>query len=142
MLDVIQNIIKYGQAKERYPMASEIGHITIYKEKAFVYDGLKGDWVINNFEGYDDSEDETEYQPVMTLPSEDLLGLLKEFLEWKGERLGVLEMRRHYSNYFRGMRDIKHYRSILVQELSPSILFDVLDQIEERYSGEPIAAVS
>ncbi len=63
-------------------------------------------------------------------------------IEWKGERLGVLEMRRHYSNYFRGMRDIKHYRSVLVQELSPSVLFDVLDQIEERYTNEPIAAVS
>jgi len=55
-------------------------------------------------------------------------------LKWKGERLGVLEMRRHYSNYFRGLRHIKAYRSKLVQELDPAIVFELLEEIRERYS--------
>ena len=33
---------------------------------------------------------------------------------WKGERLGVVEMRRHYANYFRGLRDFKQHRLQLV----------------------------
>ena len=58
----------------------------------------------------------------------------------KGERLGVLEMRRHYSNYFRGLPQIKQYRSILVTEHDPSILFETLEEIRERYSQELVPA--
>ena len=55
-------------------------------------------------------------------------------IRWKGERLGILEMRRHYTNYFRGFRNIKYYRSQLVTHLEPDPLFAVIDQIEEVYS--------
>jgi nifR3 family TIM-barrel protein len=61
---------------------------------------------------------------------------LTHSIEWKGERLGILEMRRHYTNYFKGLRNIKYYRSKLVTELDPTILFEILDQIEEIYSKE------
>ncbi len=64
---------------------------------------------------------------------------LKFSLEWKGPKLGVLEMRRHYTNYFRGLRDIKHYRSKLVTEPDPSILFDIMDEINERYQAFELA---
>jgi len=59
---------------------------------------------------------------------------LQTSIEWKGERLGILEMRRHYTNYFKGLRNIKYYRSLLVTELNPSILFGILDEIESAYS--------
>lgn len=58
---------------------------------------------------------------------------LRHSIEWKGERLGVLEMRRHYTNYFRGFKGIKHYRSQLVQSLVPQDLYSILDEIEEVY---------
>ncbi|HFA49028.1 MAG TPA: tRNA dihydrouridine synthase DusB [Bacteroidetes bacterium] len=58
---------------------------------------------------------------------------LRHSIEWKGERLGVLEMRRHYTNYFRGFPHIKKYRSQLVTNLEPEVLFGVLDEIEETY---------
>ena len=35
-------------------------------------------------------------------------------IEWKGDRLGVVEMRRHYANYFKGLRDFKQHRLELV----------------------------
>ena len=35
-------------------------------------------------------------------------------VKWKGERLGILETRRHYSNYFKGIKDFKPYRTKLV----------------------------
>jgi len=59
---------------------------------------------------------------------------LQKSLEWKGDVLGVLEMRRHYTNYFRGFPNIKPTRMILVQSMSPAELFDTLDGIKERYA--------
>lgn len=55
-------------------------------------------------------------------------------IEWKGERLAIFEMRKHYSNYFKGLRDIKHYRMALVTTKDPKELFNILNQIEEKYS--------
>ena len=39
---------------------------------------------------------------------------LEMAINWKGERLGLLETRRHYSNYFRGVSNFKPYRTRLV----------------------------
>ncbi len=60
---------------------------------------------------------------------------LRHSLSWKGPRLGVLEMRRHYTNYFKGFPNIKPLRSKLVTEAEPSALFELLDTVEKQYSG-------
>ena len=54
-------------------------------------------------------------------------------LAWKGEKLGVLEMRRHYTNYFRGFPYIKTYRKVLVSSHEPGVLLDTLETIREVY---------
>lgn len=59
---------------------------------------------------------------------------LTHSIAWKGERLGILEMRRHYGMYFRGLRNIKYYRQILVTEDNPETLFSVLEEIESTYA--------
>mgnify|MGYP000673699252 CR=1 FL=1 len=61
---------------------------------------------------------------------------LQHSISWKGEKLGVVEMRRHYTNYFRGFPNIKPYRSQLVTLYEPAVLFAILDEIEEVYSNE------
>lgn len=61
---------------------------------------------------------------------------LRHSLEWKGVKLGTLEMRRHYTNYFRGFRNIKEYRKRLVTEADPANLYAILDEIETVYSNE------
>jgi tRNA-dihydrouridine synthase B len=58
---------------------------------------------------------------------------LQHSIEWKGEKVGVVEMRRHYTNYFRGFPNIKEYRSKLVSLENPDDLFEVLYQIEMAY---------
>ena len=63
---------------------------------------------------------------------------LTHSIEWKGEKLGILEMRRHYTNYFRGFRNIKPYRMKLVTNFNPDDVYGILDQIEEDYSGVQI----
>jgi tRNA-dihydrouridine synthase B len=60
---------------------------------------------------------------------------LTRSIEWKGERVGVIEMRSHYTNYFRGLPNIKPYRLQLVTVYDPSVLFALLDEIEEVYSN-------
>lgn len=55
-------------------------------------------------------------------------------LEWKGEKLGVLEMRRHYGNYFKGLPGIKEYRTRLVTEDDPATLMHVLGEIAHAYA--------
>ncbi len=61
-------------------------------------------------------------------------------LEWKGERLGVLEMRRHYTNYFRGYPGIKTFRKQLVTEDDPRAILDLLPLIAETYAETPAPA--
>lgn len=67
---------------------------------------------------------------------------LQYSIDWKGERLGVVEMRRHYTNYFRGYRNIKEYRSRLVTEMDPKILFAVLDEVEAAYQSSDLIQIT
>ena len=63
---------------------------------------------------------------------------LKHSIEWKGEKLGILEMRRHYTNYFRGFRNVKPFRMQLVTNFNPDDVFNILDEIEEHYTNVTI----
>lgn len=60
------------------------------------------------------------------------LSHLNRSVEWKGERLGILEMRRHYSSYFKGIPNIKETRLKLVTEDSLEVLHATLADIERR----------
>ncbi len=63
---------------------------------------------------------------------------LTDSIAWKGPKLGVLEMRRHYGPYFRDLPNIKPYRHRLVTEMEPEVLFAILAEIEEVYSFEMV----
>jgi nifR3 family TIM-barrel protein len=56
-------------------------------------------------------------------------------MEWKGERVGIVEMRRHYTNYFKGIQDFKPYKQLLVTSDGHNELFDVFNQIKEVYAN-------
>ena len=58
--------------------------------------------------------------------------LLKS-IEWKGEKLGIVEMRRHYTNYFRGLDHFKETRMILVTSDSLPQLLETIAGIAPRY---------
>lgn len=59
--------------------------------------------------------------------------LLKS-VEWKGNVLGILEMRRHYTNYFKGMDHFRDYRVKLVTSNHLDELLETLELIKEKYS--------
>jgi tRNA-dihydrouridine synthase len=56
-------------------------------------------------------------------------------VEWKGPTVGINEMRRHYTNYLKGMPNIKEYRLKLVTLKEVDEILAVLDEIVEKYDG-------
>jgi len=67
---------------------------------------------------------------------------LTRSVEWKGPRLGILEMRRHYTNYFRGFPHIKPFRLKLVTTDSLAELQDTLEAIRAHYAERMAARVA
>ena len=65
---------------------------------------------------------------------------LNHSLEWKGLRLGVVEMRRHYANYFRGLPHFKEHRLTLVTEDDPTVLHATLDNVAATYGDTVLPA--
>ena len=63
---------------------------------------------------------------------------LKMAIDWKGEKLGVLETRRHYSNYFRGIPDFKKYRTIMVTTDHSHELFTLFNDLKKEFSPQPV----
>ncbi|RUA31841.1 MAG: tRNA dihydrouridine synthase DusB [Bacteroidetes bacterium] len=61
---------------------------------------------------------------------------LKFSVEWKGEKLGIFEMRRHYTNYFKGIPHFKPYRTRLVEGENYQAVLDTLDEVQEVFSGQ------
>jgi tRNA-dihydrouridine synthase len=61
-------------------------------------------------------------------------------VQWKGNVLGILEMRRHYSNYLRGYPDIKEFRNQLVHKNTTEEIEVVLEEVMSRYSGAEVPA--
>jgi nifR3 family TIM-barrel protein len=57
---------------------------------------------------------------------------LEMSIKWKGERLGLLETRRHYSNYFKGIPDFKPYRTRLVTSDTLEEIMEVFLELENN----------
>lgn len=95
-------------------------------------------WIFNEIKHY--IQTGTHLAP----PSiEDRVAVCKKHLiksvEWKNPVVGVNEMRRHYSNYLKGLPNIKEYRNKLVTLTSVEEILAVLDDISKTYSGFELA---
>ena len=55
-------------------------------------------------------------------------------IRWKGEKLGLIEMRRHYNNYFRGIDNFKPYRLKLVHSEKESDSLEILEEINTVFN--------
>lgn len=60
-------------------------------------------------------------------------------VQWKGERKGIFEMRRHYTNYFRGIPHFKPFRTRLVESDSHQELLEILDEISYKLATPVLA---
>ncbi len=66
---------------------------------------------------------------------------LEMSVKWKGERLAINEMRRHYTNYFKGIPNFKEHRMKLVTQDSYQVIKEVFDEIKSNYSGAELSLV-
>lgn len=61
-------------------------------------------------------------------------------IRWKGDRAGIFEMRRHYTNYFRNLPDFKPFRTRLVEATTKDEILSTLHDVMESYRRSLIAA--
>jgi tRNA-dihydrouridine synthase B len=71
-------------------------------------------------------------KPTMSDRADIALEHLMMSIKWKGEILAINEMKRHYSNYFKGTPDFKDYRIKLVTSYDLNEVIDTLNEIKEK----------
>ncbi|MBT8206500.1 MAG: tRNA-dihydrouridine synthase, partial [Eudoraea sp.] len=64
---------------------------------------------------------------------------LQMAIAWKGEKLGVFETRRHYTNYFRGIPNFKPYRLKMVTSDDAADVFAALEEVLEKFGDHQFA---
>lgn len=60
---------------------------------------------------------------------------LQMAIDWKGETLGVLETRRHYTNYFKGIPHFKEYRMKMVTSDDATDVFAAFDEVLDAFGN-------
>ncbi len=59
---------------------------------------------------------------------------LKHSIEWKGEVLGIAEMKRHYTNYFKGISHFKDYRIKMITSNNKEEIENILDEVSIKFN--------
>ena len=90
-------------------------------------------WIFNEIKHYFKTGGHLA-QPTMIDRVEAARNHLTWSMDWKGERVGIVEMRRHYTNYFKGVSNFKEHRLKLVTLENAECLFKSLDEIQEVYA--------
>jgi len=91
-------------------------------------------WIFNEIKNY------LETGNKLSLPSlHERIQVVREHLnfsiQWKGGRKGIFEMRRHYSNYFRGLANFRPFRARLVEAINYQEVSEILDQIAFEFEN-------
>lgn len=90
-------------------------------------------WIFNEIKAYI-KENKHIKKPSLNDRIETVKKHLDFSIKWKGERLGLIEMRRHYTNYFRGMDNFKKHRIKLILSESKNFTLETLNEIANVYS--------
>lgn len=71
--------------------------------------------------------------PSMAAKVEAARRHLQMAIDWKGEKLGVFETRRHYTNYFKGIPNFKEHRMKMVTSDAAEDVFAAFDEVLEKF---------
>ena len=97
-------------------------------------------WIFNDIKHYV-LTGEIREKPTLEERVKVALQHLDFSMEWKGERKGLLEMRRHYTNYFRGIPNFKPTRTILVESICYQEVRDTLLHVPMLFEEKVSASV-
>ena len=89
-------------------------------------------WIFNEIKHFFKTGQELD-KPTIANRVEVCKTHVTKSVEWKGEKLGILEMRNHYANYFRGIPNFKDSRVKLVSLATLPDILGVLAEIESTY---------
>lgn len=115
-----------------------------YKEK-YQVDGIMigraaigNPWIFNQIKHF------METGSHLDLPTiEERVAVVKKHLlfsiDWKQGKTGVFEMRRHYTNYFKGIPNFKPFRTKLVELEDENEIMDLLDKIADKFEQSTFA---
>ncbi len=59
-------------------------------------------------------------------------------MEWKDGLKGIFEMRRHYAQYFKSIKNFKPYRMRLVESKDPDEIYQILQEVEEVFTNQEL----
>lgn len=91
-------------------------------------------WIFNEIKQY--IETGLKLEPPTISERVDVCKRHFEFgIKWKGDVLGIVEMRRHYSNYFKGISHFKDYRTRLLSTMDQNEIIAILDEVAEKFSA-------
>jgi nifR3 family TIM-barrel protein len=96
-------------------------------------------WIFNEIKHYFNTGEKLA-PPTIQQRAEACQKHFEFSIRWKGAVLGVLEMRRHYANYFKGLPHFKEDRTALVTLKEPEEIFAKLQEIVRKYDGVEFAA--
>ncbi|HIP37513.1 MAG TPA: tRNA dihydrouridine synthase DusB [Crocinitomix sp.] len=88
-------------------------------------------WIFNEIKHYIKTGQELA-PPTIKERADVALKHLEMSIKWKGEILAINEMKRHYSNYFKGIPHFKDYRIKLVTSFDLNEVKDTLNEIKEK----------
>jgi nifR3 family TIM-barrel protein len=91
-------------------------------------------WIFNHIKHYI-LTGEILPEPVLNEKVDIAIEHFNRSIEWKGEMIGIFEMRRHLSNYFKGLPHFKDIRLRLLTTTAPNEVLDILEEIRQRYKG-------
>ena len=96
-------------------------------------------WIFNEIKHYLATGEHLD-PPTLQQRLQVCLDHLDFSIRWKGNHGGIVEMRRHYANYFRGMDHFKPFRTRLVTTYDFEEIKGILNEISAHYAGEPLHA--
>ncbi|HND45205.1 MAG TPA: tRNA dihydrouridine synthase DusB [Chitinophagales bacterium] len=91
-------------------------------------------WIFNQIKAYI-FENKLIEQPSIEEKIKTIRTHLQKSVEWKGNVLGIQEMRQHYSNYLKGLPNIKPYKAKLVMANEFDEINEILTEIIQEYAG-------
>ncbi len=89
-------------------------------------------WFFNQVKHYLNTGKKIE-EPTIAERAEMAIRHLKMAIDWKGNVLGVLETRRHYGNYFKGIANFKETKSRILRENDPAIILQELELVKKVF---------
>jgi hypothetical protein len=95
-------------------------------------------WFFNQVKHYLQTGKKIE-EPSIAERAEMAIRHLKMALEWKGDVLGVLETRRHYGTYFKGIANFKETKSRILRENDPATILQELDHVKKSFFEKELA---